>query len=158
MFDDAYQRLFPDKRGGAVGGRATAAADRGQPRRRDRRKVLCLAISYGGRLDIVEATKQLALHVAAGTLRAEDITEDLFSQYTMTGLLGLPDPDLVIRTSGEVRLSNFLLWQSAYSEFVAVDKLWPDFSAQEAVQVIRTASGRKRRFGGVAEGNKGPSK
>lgn len=152
MFEDAYRRLFRDQ----GMDRSTSVSGRGPPSRRGR-KVLCLAISYGGRLDIVEASKQLAQQVSAGALRPEDITEDLFAQHTMTGLLGLPDPDVIIRTSGEMRVSNFLLWQCAYSEFVAVDKLWPDFSAAEAVEVIRRTGSRKRRFGGVVGGKSEPS-
>ncbi len=154
MFDDAYQRLFrtSDRGSSGTADRGTTAAGRGQSSRRGQggRKVLCLAISYGGRLDIVEASRQLAQQVSAGQLRPEDITEEVFAQHTMTGLLDLPDPDVIVRTSGEVRLSNFLLWQSAYAELVAVDKLWPDFSAAEAAEVIRSAGSRKRRFGGVA--------
>ena len=113
-----------------------------------RQKVLCLALSYGGRADIVEATRQVAERCVRGDLKPEDVTDALFAQHTATGRHGLPDPDVIIRTSGEERLSNFLLWQGAYAELVFVDKLWPDFSAAEAVAAIAEAAARKRRFGG----------
>lgn len=113
-----------------------------------RQKVLCLALSYGGRADIVEATRQVAERCVRGDLKPEDVTDALFAQQTATGRHGLPDPDVIIRTSGEERLSNFLLWQGAYAELVFVDKLWPDFSAAEAVAAIAEAAARKRRFGG----------
>lgn len=85
-------------------------------------RILCLAISYGGRDDIVNACKSLVRTVQNGLIDVEDINEDTFASATSTGLLGIPDPDVVIRTSGEFRLSNFLLWQCAYAEFVSVGK------------------------------------
>lgn len=107
-------------------------------------RTLCLALSYGGRDELVQVVRDMASNTA---LRPHEITESLVSQYTATGRLGIPDPDLVIRTSGETRLSNFLLWQSAYSELLFVDRLWPDWSAEEAELAILGFARRERRFG-----------
>jgi len=106
---------------------------------------LTLALSYGGREEILEATKALAQEVADGTLSPGDIDEKSFEAHTFTK--DLPALDLVIRTSGEIRLSNFLLWQVAYAEFVFVEELWPDFGRPEFYQAIETYRSRKRRFG-----------
>jgi len=107
---------------------------------------LTLALSYGGRADIVQAARRLADQVASGTLASSDITEERLDQALQTS--DMPDPDLVIRTSGECRLSNFLLWQSAYAELVFMDVLWPDFGEAEFVQALSHFAGRQRRFGG----------
>jgi undecaprenyl diphosphate synthase len=109
------------------------------------RMTLTLALSYGGREEILEATKSLSRDVAAGTLDPEEIDEACFDARTYTK--DLPALDLVIRTSGEVRLSNFLLWQAAYAEFVFVETLWPDFDRAEFYGAIETYRKRKRRFG-----------
>ena len=109
--------------------------------------VLNLAMNYGGRAEITRAAQAFAREVAAGERRPEDLTEDLFSSYLYTG--GQPDPDLIIRPSGEERLSNFLLWQGAYAEFVYFDILWPDFKTSDLDEAIRIYSSRQRRFGGV---------
>ena len=106
---------------------------------------LTLGLSYAGRNEIVRAARALAADVAAGTVRPGDITEELFSSRLDTA--GMPDPDLVIRTSGELRVSNFLLWQSAYAEFVFTDVLWPDFGKPEFLQALEEYSRRHRRFG-----------
>jgi undecaprenyl diphosphate synthase len=108
---------------------------------------LQLAINYGGRQDLLEAFKKLAQDVEATKLKPEDITLSDISDALSTG--GIADPDLIIRTSGELRLSNFLLWQAAYSEFAFVDKHWPSFNAKDFVDVIENASNRTRRFGGL---------
>ncbi|MFP3292776.1 MAG: polyprenyl diphosphate synthase [Nitrososphaeria archaeon] len=107
---------------------------------------LNLAIAYSGRDEIVRAARRAAEMVASGALRPEDIDEELMSSLMYTG--GLPDPDLIIRTSGETRLSGFLLWQSAYSEFVILDVYWPEFRRIDLLRAIRTYQGRSRRFGG----------
>ncbi|MBS1049312.1 di-trans,poly-cis-decaprenylcistransferase [Gluconobacter sp. NFX36] len=107
---------------------------------------LTLALSYGGRADIAQATRRLAEQVAKGELSPSDITEERLAGVLQTS--DMPDPDLVIRTSGECRLSNFLLWQSAYAELVFMDVLWPDFGEAEFVQALSHFAGRKRRFGG----------
>jgi undecaprenyl diphosphate synthase len=106
---------------------------------------LTLALSYGGRSEIVHAVQSLAREVAAGRLKPEDIDAALFSRYLCT--TGLPDPDLIIRTSGEYRLSNFLLWQSAYTELYVTETLWPDFREDEFRLALETYQHRERRFG-----------
>ncbi len=106
---------------------------------------LVLALSYGGRQEIVEAAKALAAEVAAGRLDPAAIDEDAVAGRLFTA--GIPDPDLVIRTSGEQRISNFLLWQCAYAEMVFLDVLWPDFGRDDLVAAIRDFHGRERRFG-----------
>ena len=109
--------------------------------------VLNLAMNYGGRAEIVRAARAFAQEAAQGTRRPEELTEELFSQYLYTG--DQPDPDLIIRPSGEERISNFLLWQSAYAEFIYFDILWPDFKTSDLDEAIRIYSTRQRRFGGV---------
>lgn len=109
--------------------------------------VLTIALSYGGRDEIVGAARRLAREVAAGTLRLEDIDERSFADRLYTH--DMPDPDLLIRTSGEKRVSNFLLWQCAYAEFVFLETLWPDFSKREFDDAIREFHSRDRRYGAV---------
>ena len=109
--------------------------------------VLNLAMNYGGRAEITRAARLLAERVQRGELKPEDITEDSISGALYTA--GQPDPDLIIRPSGEERLSNFLLWQSAYTEFEYFDILWPDFKPKHLDEAIEKYCGRQRRFGGV---------
>ena len=104
-------------------------------------------LNYGGRLEIVQAAQKLAQNVSAGKISAEDITEDLFADYLYSA--GVPDPELIIRPSGEMRTSNFLLWQSAYSEYVFMNVLWPDFGPRDLDKAIAEYNRRNRRFGGV---------
>ena len=106
-----------------------------------------ICLNYGGRDEIVRAARALAAECAAGEQKAEDITEADLSAHLYTG--GLPDPDLVIRPSGELRLSNFLPWQSAYAEFYFTDVLWPDFTREELNKALAAYQARSRRFGGV---------
>ena len=106
-----------------------------------------IALNYGSRDEIIRAVRKAAQDVKDGALRPEDITPDVFDSYLDTR--GIPDPDLLIRTSGEERLSNFLLWQLAYSEFYFTDVLWPDFTKEELVKAIEQYNGRDRRYGGV---------
>ncbi len=108
---------------------------------------LTVALNYGGRDEVARATKRLARDVAEGRLKPEDIDEETLPKYLDTRVL--PDPDLVIRTSGEARISNFLLWQSAYSEYEFIDTLWPDFTAAELERLCRNYGSRERRFGAV---------
>lgn len=108
---------------------------------------LQVAFNYGGRADLVDAARALAADVAAGQIQAGDITDELLEAKLSTG--GLPAPDLVIRTSGEQRLSNFLLWESAYSEFVFQDVLWPDFTPRHLAEGIAEYQKRERRYGGA---------
>jgi len=111
------------------------------------RITLIMALSYSGRDDIVLATKKLAEQVKAGVLSSEDITQESFSNHLYTK--GIPDPDLLIRTSGEKRISNFLLWQMAYTEFVFSSALWPDFSPADFDQALDIYQQRERRYGAV---------
>ena len=108
---------------------------------------LVLALSYGGRQELIEATRHLAAEVVAGRLTLDDINEDSMSARLYTA--DIPDPDLLIRTSGERRISNFLLWQSAYAELVFIETLWPDFGRPELEAAIRDFHGRDRRYGGT---------
>jgi undecaprenyl diphosphate synthase len=107
--------------------------------------ILNLALNYGGRDEIVGAVHDLLNDIRRGTLADQEVTKDLFSRYLDTA--GLPDPDLLIRTSGEYRISNFLLWQSAYTEFYFTDVLWPDFNRDELFRAITEYQRRERRFG-----------
>ena len=108
---------------------------------------LTIAINYGGRDEVARATKRLAKDVATGRLNPDDVDEETLPKYLDTCVL--PDPDLVIRTSGEARISNFLLWQSAYSEYEFIDTLWPDFTADEFRTLVGGFGARERRFGAV---------
>ncbi|HBR17627.1 MAG TPA: isoprenyl transferase [Deltaproteobacteria bacterium] len=107
--------------------------------------VLNLALSYGGRAEIVEAAKKVALEARRGALDIADITEETFARYLYTD--SIPDPDLLIRTSGEFRISNFLLWQLAYTEIYVTDVLWPDFNRQHLIEALLDFQNRERRFG-----------
>jgi len=109
------------------------------------RMVLTLAVSYGGRSEILHAVKTLAKDLVAGRLKPEDIDAALFSCYLYTA--GMPDPDLLIRTSGEMRISNFFLWQLAYTEIYVTSTLWPDFDKEEFIQALLSYQNRERRFG-----------
>jgi undecaprenyl diphosphate synthase len=108
---------------------------------------LVIALSYGARQEITEATRQMVRDALEGRLRPEDITEESFSARLLTR--DIPDPDLLVRTSGEQRISNFLLWQSAYTELVFVDTLWPDFTKRDLEDAIREFNQRDRRYGAV---------
>lgn len=107
--------------------------------------VLNLALSYGGRAEIVEAAKRVASVVKEGRVDIDDITEEFFASHLYTA--GCPDPDLLIRTSGEFRISNFLLYQMAYTEIYVTDVLWPDFTRQHLIEALMDFQGRERRFG-----------
>lgn len=109
--------------------------------------VLNIAMNYGSRDEIVRAVKNICNDVQSGAVLTENIDEQLISDYLYTS--GQPDPDLIIRPSGEYRISNFLLWQSAYTEFVIMNKLWPDFETSDLDEAIKIYSQRNRRYGGV---------
>ena len=109
--------------------------------------IVNIALNYGARAEIVRAVKAIAVDIQDGKLRAEQIDEPLFGQYLYTA--GMSDPDLVIRTSGEVRVSNFLLYQSAYAEYIFSDILWPDLNELELIKIISEFQSRQRRFGGL---------
>jgi undecaprenyl diphosphate synthase len=108
---------------------------------------LAFAINYSGRDDIVRAVRRIAIKIASKEINIEDIDDRLISQELDTR--DFPDPDLVIRTSGELRISNFLLWQSAYSEFYFTPRFWPDFDEKEFDSAIEAYTHRERRFGGI---------
>ncbi len=110
---------------------------------------LTIAINYGSRDEMVRAMRKMSLDVKSGVLEASDITEEKFASYLDTA--GLPDPDLLIRTSGEQRLSNYLLWQLAYSEFYFTEVPWPDFDKAELEKAVEAYNSRDRRFGGIRE-------
>ncbi len=110
---------------------------------------LILALSYSGRWEILEAARKIALDVEKGVLQAADISNEVFSRYLTTK--DIPDPELLIRTSGEMRISNFLLWQIAYSELYMPDVLWPDFRREHLYEAILAYQKRERRFGRISE-------
>ena len=109
---------------------------------------MCLALNYGGRLELVDACRKLATEVAAGNLRPEEISETLLQENLYDSRM--PDVDLLIRTAGELRVSNFLLWQISYGEIYVTDSLWPDFSIEDLSKALLSYSCRKRKFGGLA--------
>lgn len=109
--------------------------------------VLNIAMNYGSRDEIVRAVKNICSDVKSGKISDAEIDENLISSYLYTS--GQPDPDLIIRPSGEYRISNFMLWQSAYTEFVIMNKLWPDFQKSDLDEALRIYSHRSRRYGGV---------
>lgn len=107
-----------------------------------------LALSYGGREEIVDATKAIAKKVAEGQLQVEEINNSTLQEHLYTA--DMPDPDVMIRTSGEIRLSNFLLWQLSYSEIILIDKYWPDFKSSDIAEAISLYQKRHRRFGDIS--------
>lgn len=109
---------------------------------------LCLAINYGARQELVDATRQIAMEAAKGELDPESIDEALISSRLYTS--GMPDPDLLIRTAGEMRVSNYLLWQISYAEIWVTSRCWPEFRIQDLHDALREYAGRQRRFGGLA--------
>lgn len=111
------------------------------------RTTVNVAVNYGGRSELVRAAREIALHVQAGELSPSDVTEQTIADALYTA--GQPDPDLIIRPSGEFRLSNFLTWQSAYSEFWFSDVLWPDFTTDDFNRALEDFAHRNRRFGGI---------
>ena len=113
------------------------------------RMTLTLALSYSSKWEITEAIKTIANNVKTGKLKVEDIDESTIDQHLCT--LNIPDPELLIRTSGEHRISNFLLWQIAYAELYFTDKLWPDFDRKDFEGAIIDYQGRERRFGKISE-------
>lgn len=109
--------------------------------------IVQVALNYGGRRDIVDAVKKIGHNIKSGLLDPEEISENHISEAISTA--GIIDPELIIRTSGELRISNFLLWQSAYSEFAFIKKHWPDFTPEDLGEIINEVGLRKRRFGGI---------
>jgi len=111
--------------------------------------VLCLALSYSSRWEIVEACRRMAVEAAAGTLNPDDIDDGMLSAHLATA--GMPDPDLLIRTGGDLRVSNYLLWQIAYSELYFTSKYWPDFTKEDFVEAMADFQARERRYGKTSE-------
>jgi len=111
---------------------------------------LCLAVNYGGRTEIADAARRIAADVKAGAVEPGAVDEALFASYLNTA--GMPDPDLLIRTAGELRVSNFLLWQISYSELYVTDVLWPDFRGDDLLAACRSYASRQRKFGGLPAG------
>lgn len=109
---------------------------------------LCLAVNYGARMEIVDAVRSIARQVLQGELCADQIDESTVASHLMTA--GMPDPDMVIRTAGEMRISNFLLWQISYAELWVSQKFWPEFREADLFEALRSFAGRDRRFGGLA--------
>lgn len=109
--------------------------------------VFSIAFNYGGRMEITDSIREIAGLIESGKIKVSDINEDLVSDFLYTR--NIPDPELIIRTSGEFRLSNFLLWQSAYSEYYISDVLWPDFNEEELIKAFMAFGSRNRRFGGI---------
>ncbi len=139
-----------------IGDRSRLSADivtlitAGEERTAGNKKLtLIIALNYGGRAEIAIAARRIARDVAAGLLRAEEVDEGLIASHLETA--GIPDPDLLIRTSGEQRISNFLIWQLAYTELLFLDLLWPDFSRKDFEAAIREYEGRNRRYGAVQD-------
>lgn len=118
---------------------------RDMSRRNDKPLTVCLAVNYGGRQDLVQATRNIAKEVAAGRLSPDAINQDVLESFLTTA--GIPDPDLIVRSSGEHRLSNFLLWNAAYAELYVTDVLWPDFDTASWKEALMWYQQRSRRFG-----------
>ena len=114
---------------------------------RNHKMVLNLALSYGGRVEIIQASKSFTKECLAGNIKIDDLNEDTYKKYLYTH--NMPDPDIVIRTGGEKRISNFLPWQCVYSELFFVDKLWPEFKEDDFFQILNDFQSRDRRFGGI---------
>ena len=116
--------------------------------------VFNIALNYGGRDEVIKSVKKLYKECEAEGRAIDSVTEEDISRNLYTGALNVPDPDLIIRTSGEERMSNFLLWQAAYSELMFTDTLWPDFNPEEYEEMLKAFAGRNRRFGGRKEEDK----
>jgi undecaprenyl diphosphate synthase len=112
---------------------------------------LCLAINYGSRTEITDAVRQIVQEIQSGKLSLAQVTEQAISDRLYTA--GMPDPDLLIRTAGEMRVSNYLLWQISYAEFYVTETFWPEFTTDELYKALRDYAGRNRRFGGVDKSN-----
>ena len=144
--DDIVVRFIGDKSGFSPELQALMTENEESSKNRDG-MVLNIAMNYGSRDEIVRAVRQISEEVRSGALRPEDVSEQLISDRLYTA--GQPDPDLIIRPSGEYRISNFMLWQSAYTEFVIMNKLWPDFTKDDLNEALRIYAQRNRRYGGV---------
>jgi undecaprenyl diphosphate synthase len=150
LIDLGVRVRFIGRRGGRVPNRLVKRIEETEAMTaRGRNMTLTFAFNYGGRAEIADAVQAIARDAARGDISIDKINEKLVSRYMYAP--EMPDPDLVIRTSGEYRISNYLLWQSAYSEFVFTEVLWPDFRREHLVAAIAEFQQRNRRFGGVDE-------
>ena len=150
LHDLGVRVRFIGRKGGRVPRRVLAHMEAAEAlTHRDRRMTLTFAFNYGGRAELVDAARAIASEVEAGRLRADRVDERVVARHLYAP--DMPDPDLVIRTSGEFRTSNYLLWETAYSEFVFTDILWPDFRRDDLFGAIAEFQGRRRRFGGIEE-------
>lgn len=141
---------FIGRRGGRVPGRVRKRiAETEEMTRKNRKLTLTFAFNYGGRAEIVDAMRAIAHEVEAGRIKPDKIDDRVVARHLYAP--DVPDPDLLIRTSGEFRISNYLLWESAYSEFVFTDVLWPDFRREHLADAIGEFQGRERRFGAVEQ-------
>ena len=142
----------------AVAGSGDTPSVRPMPRRGDREEAdqvsqdnsgmrLCLALNYGSRGEIADAARDIAVKVATGELKPEDIDEATVSDHLYTA--GMPDPDLLIRTAGELRISNYLLWQISYAELWVTEKFWPEFRPPDLIEAFQSFAARDRRYGGL---------
>ncbi|HEY6319154.1 MAG TPA: polyprenyl diphosphate synthase [Acidimicrobiia bacterium] len=152
--DDLHERgvrvRFIGRRGGRVPQRVRRhIADTEAMTAHNRRMTLTFAFNYGGRAELVDATRQIATEVAEGRLSPDRVNDRVLARHLYAP--DMPDPDLLVRTSGEYRISNFLLWQLAYAELVFTDVLWPDFRRQDLFDAIAKYQGRDRRFGAIDE-------
>ncbi|MEI8336916.1 MAG: isoprenyl transferase [Actinobacteria bacterium] len=152
--DDLHERgvrvRFIGRRNGRVPKRVVQRIEETeQQTSSNRRMTLTFAFNYGGRAEIADAVREIAKGVAAGEINPDRVDEKMIARHLYAP--DMPDPDLVIRTSGEYRVSNYLLWESAYSEFVFTDVLWPDFRGKDLVAAVAEFQRRERRFGGVEE-------
>ncbi|MFN8037260.1 MAG: polyprenyl diphosphate synthase [Acidimicrobiia bacterium] len=149
--DDLGVRVrFIGRRGGRVPGRLRKQIQEAEAlTRRNRRMTLTFAFNYGGRAELVDAVRGIAAEVAAGRLAPAKVDEKAIARHLYAP--DMPDPDLLIRTSGEYRISNYLLWESAYSEFVFTDVLWPDFRREHLADAVAEFQRRNRRFGAVGD-------
>ena len=139
---------FIGRRGGRVPGRLRRhIADSESLTAKNRELTLTFAFNYGGRAELVDATRAIATEVAAGRLRPDSITDRTIARHLYAP--DMPDPDLLVRTSGEYRISNYLLWELAYSELVFTDVLWPDFRREDLFEAVREFQRRERRFGAI---------
>jgi undecaprenyl diphosphate synthase len=147
MHESGVRILFIGRKQGVPDAVLKGFEDTMRLTRDNTRLTLVVAFNYGGRLEILDAVTKIANDVKDGKINAGQLNEELFSSYLYTH--GLPDPDLLIRTSGEQRISNFLLWQLSYAEFYFTEKCWPDFNEEEFHNAIRSYQSRERRFGGL---------
>lgn len=141
---------FTGRRGGRVPGRVLRRMSESEElTRRNRTMSLIIALNYGGRAELADAARAIALEAADGRLDADKVDERVLARHLY--LPDVPDPDLLVRTSGEYRLSNYLLWQLAYAELYFTDVLWPDFKREHLYEAVKTYQTRDRRFGGLNE-------